>query len=179
MKKLIVLILVFVMTFACKEDEAPVEMLSPGLFVHDEALNGDLGDDFNAPTVLPFVFGQNEVIAFQSQSDVDYFTFTVPENTELSQIILDEYQSSDDAGFIGIVRGSSFPNNAQSTGSGDLLGGLVYGLSNRGTNMINLIGALSGAEGFAGSLQAGTYSVWLNQTGDDSEVSLRFVITEK
>lgn len=179
MKKFFLLALGLSVMIACNDDDND-DTTEPPLqsFDYHEDLSGDLSSNNTSPTSLNFVVGQNTITANQSVSDVDYFTFTVPVNSELSQIVLDDYQSSDDAGFIGIVNGSSFPTDAANTNASDLLGGLVYGLSNRGNNILSNIGALNGAQGFTGSLPAGSYSVWLNQTGADSEVYLNFIITK-
>jgi len=176
MIRFLLLVVLFGFISSCNNDtEAEKPILS---FDYNENLMGDLSNDFNTPTALNFVKGNNTITAIQSMIDIDYFTFTVPVNHELSQIRVDDYQSTDDAGFIGIINGNAFSTDAFSTAASDLLGGLVYGIANRGTNILLDIGALSGAQGFTGNLPSGSYSVWLNQTGAQSEVSFNFVIIQ-
>lgn len=177
MKKFFLLALSLSVMMACNSDDDTTE---PPLqsFDYNENLSGDLANTNSTPTVLAFVAGQNTITAIQSSSDVDYFTFTVPAGYELSQIVVDDYISNDDAGFIGIVNGSTFPTDAANTNASDLLGGMVYGVANRGNNILSDIGGLTGAQGFAGALPAGNYSVWLNQTGAESEATLNFIITK-
>lgn len=177
MKKMLLLALGFSLIVGCKNDDdttEPPEQNSD----YNENLLGDLANAHTVPTVLAFVGGNNTVTASQSSSDVDYFTFTVPTGYELSQIIVEDYQSSDDAGFIGIVTGTTFPEDEQNTTASDLLGGLVYGVSNRGNDILSAMGSLMGAQGFTGALAAGNYCVWLNQTGATSETTLNFRITK-
>lgn len=178
MKKFLFLALGLSVTIACNNDDDGTTEPTLQSFDYNENLSGDLANTNSTPTVLAFVGGQNTITAIQSSSDVDYFTFTVPAGYELSQIVVDDYISNDDAGFIGIVNGSIFPTDAANTNASDLLGGMVYGINNRGNNILSDIGALTGAQGFTGALPAGSYSVWLNQTGAESETTLNFIITK-
>ncbi len=177
MKKFLLLALSLGVLTSCSNDDDGTTEPELQSFDYNENLNGDLANTNDSPTVLAFVGGQNTVTATQSSSDVDYFTFTVPSGFQLTQIVVDDYQSSDAAGFIGIVNGSTFPTDAASTSAGDLLGGLVYGIANRGNDILAAIGDLNGAQGFTGALPSGSYSVWLNQTGVASEASLNFMIS--
>lgn len=178
MKKILLLTLGLVFITACNNDDDIITDPPVQSFDYNENLSGDLANTNTTPTVLAFVGGQNTVTATQSSSDVDYFTFTVPVGYELTQIIVEDYQSSDDAGFIGIVSGNTFPTDAINTNASDLLGGLVYGVSNRGSDILTNMGSLNGAQGFTGALPAGDYSIWLNQTGAASETTLNFRITK-
>ncbi len=177
MNKVAILLFVLCVLVSCENDDnLPVE--EELTTDYNELLRGDLSNEFDAPTQLSFVEGKNFITASQGSGDVDYFTFTVPNGAVLFQIILDDYQSTDSAAFIGIVGGSVFSSNAGSTGAEDLLGGTLYGPSNRGNDILSLMGNLNGAEGFTGSLSAGSYAIWLNQTGDTSEASFNFVLTK-
>ncbi|MEW4924271.1 hypothetical protein [Algibacter sp. 2305UL17-15] len=178
MKKIFFLVLALSFITSCGNDDDTIEQ--PKLsFDYNEDLSGDLSSDNTSPTSLAFVVGQNTINANQSSSDVDYFTFSVPSGHELTQIVVDDYQSSDDAGFIGIANGGTFPKDRANTEASDLLGGLIYGLPNRGNDILADMGALNGAQGFTGALPSGSYSVWLNQTGASSEVFLNFVIVKQ
>lgn len=178
MKKFLLLALALSVMMACNNDDDGTTEPPLQSFDYNENLSGDLANTNGSPTVLAFVGGQNTITATQSTSDVDYFTFTVPVGNELSQLVVEDYISNDDAGFIGIVNGSTFPTDATNTNASDLLGGLVYGVANRGNNILADMGALTGAQGFTGALPAGSYSVWLNQTGAASEATFNFRITK-
>jgi uncharacterized surface protein with fasciclin (FAS1) repeats len=139
-----------------------------------ESADGDLSDDFSNPTDLGTLgLGDNTVVAQQGDGgDVDYVTFTIAEGEQLSELILDDYDA--DAGnlaFLGLQEGAAFTTDAASTGASDLLGGLTYGASNAGGDILQDVGNLSGSTGFDGPLEAGTYTLWLNQTGAPSTAS--------
>ena len=176
MKKLVLLVLSLILMTACSNDDDGNTNATPETFDYNENLMGDLSDAYNAPTTLSFVIGFNTITASQSSGDVDYFTFSVPVGSELYEIVMDDYQSSDDAGFIGIVQENTFPADAANITASNLLGGLVYGISNRGNDILMDMGMLTDAQGFAGALPAGDYSIWLNQTGASSETLLNIKI---
>ncbi len=149
--------------------------------IYDENGEGDLSGDHTAPQG-PFVLvnGSNIVMAHQQGSprDVDYFTIEVPVGQQLTGLTLLGYEASaGNLAFIGIVSGSNFPNDANSTGASDLLGGTTYGAQDLNENILEAMGNLGGAQGFSGPLPAGTYSIWLNQTGPNSEATLSFELT--
>lgn len=175
MKKLLFLVLSLSLVIACGSDDAPQQVTSSD---YDEAVSGDLSSNHAAPTSLTFVLGQNTVAAQQSSTDTDYITFKVPTGHVLSQIVVDNYDSVDAAGFIGIVLGATFSSDASSTSASDLLGGAIYGATEIGNNILLSMGSLGGAQGFTGALLEGDYTVWLNQTGESSSVELNFIISK-
>jgi len=148
----------------------------------DEAISGDLSDDIANPTDLSLGLGANTLTAGQQGNsfgrDIDYITIDVPEGLQLSQIILDDYTGGDGAGFIGIQRGEVFTVDADNAAPADLLGGAVYGDAQEGSDILDDIGALAGSEGFTGPLPAGTYTIWLNQTGAPSSAIFTLLTEE-
>lgn len=176
MKKILLLLMFVVALAACNSDDANTTEPPLENFDYNENLSGDLSNDNNAPTILAFVAGNNTINTSQSSADVDYFTFIVPTGYELVEITLGDYQSTDDAAFIGLVSGSIFPTDAANTNASDLLGGTLYGVSNIGNDILASMGTLNGAQGFTGALPSGNYSIWLNQTGATSEAFFNFKI---
>lgn len=149
--------------------------------VYNESNEVDLSDDFSNPEG-PFMLseGSNLISASQQGSprDVDYITLTVPNGYVLSGLEVQGFDANTgNQAFIGLVNGTAFPNDQNSTGAADLLGGKTYGAQDINSNILPAIGNLNGAQGFSGSLPAGTYSVWLNQTGPNSEAVLNFVLS--
>lgn len=149
---------------------------------HNEDTDGDLSDDPSAPSG-PFVVEtgtNNKIVATQAGNprDVDFFTITIQEGQELSQIIVDSYNGSDNIAFIGIDSGDFTDIDFSNPVVADLLGGTTYGPSSEGNDILAIMGNLSGAEGFTPPLQEGNYTIWLNQTGGTSEVELSFIIDE-
>jgi len=138
--------------------------------VYDESTDGELSDDGTNPTVITLAIGEN-IISSSQTANADYFTFTIPLGYQLAEINLDNYVA-DDAAFIGIQNGASI-NGMQAS---DLLGGLIYGTSNIGSNILPEIGTLSGATGFTEALPAGEYTIWLNQTGATSNTTINLLV---
>ncbi|WP_115460590.1 hypothetical protein [Winogradskyella aurantiaca] len=183
MKKLMTSMCIALLVLSCSSDDGYGPTDPPNntpVTQHDENSDGDLSDAFNNPEG-PFTLevGANIVIADQQGDprDVDYFTIVVPNGSSLTELNLTGFTAaSGNLAFLGMVNGAAFSTDENSTTSGDLLGGIVYGASQLNTNMLPAIGSLDGAQGFSGALPAGTYSFWLNQTGPNSEAELEFVI---
>ncbi|MFD0864169.1 T9SS type A sorting domain-containing protein [Sungkyunkwania multivorans] len=149
----------------------------------DDLLDGDLSDDHTIPTgVFNLNDGNNDIVSSVQGTprDIDYITFTVPTGRVLTQIAVDNYivANNSNLAFIGIIQGGSFPNDANTTAASDLLGGKTIGVSDIGNDILQDMGTLPGATGFTGNLTAGTYSIWFNQTGDESEIDLNFVVAD-
>ncbi len=140
----------------------------------EEAL-GDFSDDPAGPTPLEALApGDTEIVAAQEGSprDIDYVSFSVPEGTELSRLTLAGYDAgAGNLAFLGLQAGPVVTVDPFAPSAGDLLGGITYGAGQLGQDILPAIGALGGAIGFTGALPAGTYTLWLNQTGPASEVT--------
>ena len=143
---------------------------SAGDFVYDEAVDGDLSDDWLAPTQF-VAFGAGQSIATmdvvdsnETFGDRDYFTITIPDGFQLDSIDLLALDAGggDDVAFVGIQEGAqvtvdpNFPNPAP------LLGWILTQQSNVGNDILApMIG------GDNTPLGAGQYSFWVQQTGQD------------
>lgn len=181
MKNLIPILLCLIVVYSCSSDDDNPTVDNPTVdnvdttnvenLVYNEAVDGDLSNDNSAPTVITFAPGDNRIISDQIAGNADYFTVTVPDGYQLAQINVDNYEASDPA-FIGIASGTTISGS----GASDLLGGLVYGDMNVGSDILPAMGMLSGATGFTPPLPSGEYTIWLNQTGAISAVILNFVL---
>ncbi|MDJ0787070.1 MAG: hypothetical protein QNK05_09715 [Myxococcota bacterium] len=154
---------------------------SPGFgFAILEAVDGDLSDDIAAPTPLgPLSLGSNLVVgevvdATGPAGDVDVFTFSVPAGSNLSKLLLVEFESADDLAFVAIASGATFPVDPNTlAGPGDplatsFLGGLLFGAgpAAAGADLLPLLaGAPAGGSGFTAPLGAGDYTVFVQQLG--------------
>jgi len=149
---------------------------------YNEISHGELSDDFSAPTFIQLNGSLDTVTACQKGTprDIDYFTIEIPQDSVLHEIELTNYSAADvnNRAFIGIQAGTAFSVSANDAAASDLLGGLTYGTPNTGTDILAAMGALSGSQGFTPPLGAGKYSIWLNQTGDESCVSLNFKMSK-
>jgi len=150
-----------------------------GGFVYDEAIDGDLSDDWLAPTQFP-AFGVGQSIVTMSvvnsddpeNGDRDYFTITIPAGLQLESIVLLDLfaDGPDDIAFIAMQEGNQvtvdplFPNPAP------LLGWMLTQQFNVGND---ILGIMVGEENTP--LGPGQYSFWVQQTGQDlTTISLGF-----
>ncbi len=160
------------------------DFLTPGfLITHDEVFDGDLSDDRLLPTVLTFADGDNTVRAAQQGNafgrDIDYFTFTIPTGFQLESLFVDDFVADPgNLAFLGIQTGTVFTVDASTAQASDLLGGAVFGATDIGNDILPTAGTLFGSTGFTPPLQAGDYTIWLNQTGPPSEATLTFFVPE-
>ncbi len=150
--------------------------------IWDEGEDGDLSDDGTNPSGI-FVLtpdADNIIIANQvgTPRDVDFFTITVPEDFQLEQLFIENYNSADAVAFIAIDTGVTTDVDFNNPNAGDLLGGTTYGEASLGNDILPQMGNLGGAQGFTSPLIAGDYTIWLNQTGSISEVTINFVLGE-
>lgn len=126
-------------------------------------------------------------------SDVDVFTFEVPEGATLTSLILSEATSTDDVGFIALQAGDAFTVDllAEDVDPSDLLGLALFGegaLAGAavGNNILPGLGAGGGLlppEAFVGfdgeaGLGAGVFTLLVQQLGGAAiDFSLDFVVT--
>lgn len=152
----------------------------------DESLQGEASDDRWAPTLLLFDVagtaangetGHNVVSGRIGRDasgvvDRDYFRFVVPEGFALAELRVGQQTQFGGAGsFIGLAAGAVMPVPADATTAAGLLGWRVAGPLDRGSNVLDdMASSGNGASGFAGTLGAGEYSVWLQELAAGSFV---------
>ena len=130
--------------------------------IWDESVNGDLSGDQAAPTALPIGLGTNS-IAGTADADQDFFTITVPDGANFTQLLLTSFESTDDLAFLAIQSG---PMITDLTTPDNLLGWLHTSAAFVGTDILDDL-ALSdsaGAIGFTVPLGPGTYTLVMQQT---------------
>ena len=144
--------------------------------VWDEAVNGDFSNDGLATTPVPVQLAANRIVGMTGDGgqgiDRDYFRFTVPVGAELKAIkLLDNTQVSGGASFIAIQAGPQITVTPTGNGVENLLGFAHYGNDQIGTDILPAM-----AVKFTGALPAGTYSVWVQDTGGPASYGFEFVI---
>ena len=145
----------------------------------DEATDNDIINDPNNPQPLLLANGGNIVNGTVVSPDLDYLTINVPAGSELTAIQLEEYTSEDDVSFIGIQAGSVFTESNDDPAVENLLGFVLFGGELEGSDILVEMGLGEGTQGFTPPLEAGDYSFWIQDTGDDLVTySLNFVIEE-
>ncbi len=136
--------------------------------VHDEASNGDLSNNGNAPTSLgAFAVGTHTVISTSAGGDIDDFTFTIPAGATLAEIVPSAYTGLDETAFIGVQAGTTMDHSGAS-----LIGYQHFGPAqgNMDTNILPFISS-------SGPLGPGSYTVWMQQAGASATYTMDFVVT--
>jgi len=155
--------------------------LSLGAFTYIESIDGDLSDDYLAPTVLNVVVGDNilEGTLDGGTTDLDLFRLYVPVGLKITAIMLESASGGGDGGsFLGMQPGSTL-SSAPSNTFGDYIGYGLLSSSSIGTDYLPVITVptIAALPPFYGaeSLESGDYAGWLNETGDSSTYRLNFV----
>ena len=77
--------------------------------VWDESVDGSLSTDrFSTTDLGALSIGSNDVIGTTVSGISKFFTLTIGDGTQLSEIVLDDWASEDDLGFLGLVTGDFF-----------------------------------------------------------------------
>ncbi len=145
-----------------------------GLVVHAESADGDLSGDRLAPTVIVLtgLVEPSSVVGSTIRGDLDYLSFTVPDGAFLGAIIVGDFISTDDLGFIAIQQGATFTESSGAPNPANLLGYTHFGPGPGGVDvggdLLPGLAAGFGAIGFTPPLSPGTYTLWIQQTTFDS-----------
>lgn len=148
----------------------------------NEMSGGDLSDNRLAPTSLALLPGDNELFGIMSGErdgggfDVDYFTVTIPAGYQLSQVMLDHYDSFDAVAFMAIQPGSIFPDDPDTVDPGDLLGWTHFGTLQLGQDLLTTMSITTAR--FTPPLTGTHYTFWVQQLDDYTDWTGRFVVTE-
>lgn len=143
----------------------------------DEAVNGDLANDGLSPTQVAFAPGHNAVLGTTgnpgSGVDRDYFSFTIPAGHVLSELwLLPNTLVSGGSSFFGIQAGPQLTVTPTGGGIEAFYGFGHYDNSMVGTDiLVEMVGPAKAP------IPAGTYAVWVQETGGPATYGLDFVIT--
>ncbi|MEX0876073.1 MAG: hypothetical protein WD114_01320 [Phycisphaerales bacterium] len=144
----------------------------------DEQVLGDFSDDNLNPTFLGFEAGMNTVtmdvvLSDQPDGDRDYFTFTLGAGQYIDSITVLESSNPaggfDAAAFVGLAYDSIFDFDPDTFMGDGLVGYVITTEDLVGTDILTDL--TTGPT----TLEAGDYSFWVQQTGEDlTRVSLGF-----
>lgn len=148
----------------------------------NEMTQGDLSDNRLAPTPLMLQPGDNELFGIMSGArdgggfDVDYFAVTVPAGYQVSQMMLDHYDSFDAVAFMAMQPGAIFPDDPDTVEPGDLLGWTHFGTLQLGQDLLTTMSVTTAR--FTPPLTGTHYTFWVQQLDDYADWTGRFVVTE-
>jgi hypothetical protein len=142
----------------------------------DEGASGDFANLGATPTPISLGLGSNLIIGSTGRSgagvvDRDYFTFTLPAGWQLDTITVMPGTVSigpSTISFIAVEAGTQVLTNPTGGSAAQLLGWWHYGPNDIGSDILGVIGLGPGAIGFTGSLPAGSYSFWIQETATGS-----------
>lgn len=149
--------------------------------IHDESIDGDLSSDNLNPTFLNAAFENNEVIGstIPTPIDRDFFTITVDPGFELTAILFQLYDTTEDQSFFAVQEGSQVSDlNDPSMLLGTALIGGNPG-NQQGDDVLDDLGnAFLGGTGFTGPLGEGTYTFWFQETAANVNYEFNFVVNQ-
>ena len=147
--------------------------------VWDEDVDGSLSTDrFNTTDFGTLAQGSNNLICDTVSGISKFFTFNIADGEELAAIILDDWISEDDLGFLGVVTGDFFSVDPANPDVTQLLGYVHHGETFVGQDILPAMGQGPGSIGFTGALGPGDYSFWIRQGGAElTTQDLNFVVT--
>lgn len=138
----------------------------------DEAVSGDLANSGSTPTTVSFALGSNLVSGTTGRVagvvDRDYFTFTLATGWQLDTLtVLPGTAALGISGlsFIAVQAGPRVTVNPTGGSAAGLLGWAHYGENDVGTDILQIMGFGGGATGFFGAVPAGSYAIWIQDTG--------------
>ena len=148
-------------------------------FNFDESTSGDLSDAYLAPTPLTVGLGNNILTGALSggTNDLDLIELIVPEGLEVTGIRLLDFEGGLNGSFLLVQPGSTL-SAAPSNSFGDPIGFSILSPGGIGTDVLPtlILPGVSTLAPFFGvdTLTAGSYAIWLNETGAASTYSLQF-----
>lgn len=154
----------------------------------DESTNGDLSGNGLAPSFAAFAAGGNQLFGTTGRPvaggevDRDYLHFTVPAGYALQSLgVLPGTTGLPGAGaFIGLQAGNQVTVAPGGFSAAGLLGWTLFGPDQIGSDLFDSM-SISAADssGFAVPLPAGSYSLWVQETGvGAANYALEFVVVE-
>lgn len=162
-------------------------------FSYVETVNGELSGNNLAPTQLgAAMLGSNTISGRVSAGDADIFNFAIPVGFRLSTIVVTSFSTSAGSAnmFLSIDSGPTYEfsfeeinNQANLPNLNLVLGSALVGTSagvNVGSDILDDLGnsaAFQLGAGFTPPLPAGTYSVYIQETGAFSNYGLSFNVT--
>ena len=159
----------------------PVVCSDAGAASIDEGNVGDFSNDPSTPTRWTLGAGANVLRASTASDDNDYIAFTIGPCDTLDTITVTDFTSTgnDNTGFLALQQGSAFTITEEeaTTRISEIFGYRHYGTQDLNQDVLAETGQAQGAIGFTSPLPAGDYSLWLNQTGAETQFTLVFAVS--
>jgi hypothetical protein len=141
----------------------------------NEGTQGDLSGNRNAPTLVPILVGDNDLIGSVQGGDLDYVRVDVPVGMQLAGLVVKSYSGFDQTAFAGVQRGTTFTVDSFAAQPGDLDGYAHFGPASG--DILDDMGRGFDARGFTPPLGPGSYTFWIQQLGSTTQYDLNFRVT--
>jgi hypothetical protein len=142
-----------------------------------ESVNGELPSTNLTPQQVSISSeGSYTLTGTTGFGDRDYIAVSLAPGLSLAALYLNNYVSSDQVAFIGMMSGTSFTESPSSPNVGNMLGWLHFGSALLGTDILDNICAGAGAIGCTPPLGGPAYSFWIQQLGSSTSYSMDFFV---
>ncbi len=148
------------------------------VFIHSEASSHDLSDTHTAPTPLALPLGTSFLEFTVNPFDLDLFSLDVPAGLQLDAVIVRSYSSTPgNLSFIGFQENRTTLSSPPSSIFPDPIQYALFGTVSLSDDLLpHMIGRTHAT--LSGSLPAGKYAFWINETRDLANAVLEFQSSE-
>jgi hypothetical protein len=138
--------------------------------VHQESIDGDLANSGTTPTAISVAPGLNGIVGGAANPDRDYARFAVPDGYRLQSLFVRSGTVAAGAGsFIGLQAGAQVTVDPNGSSAAGLLGWTLFSAADVDTDILGRMGVpAEGSSGFAAPLDAGVYTLWIQELGGRS-----------
>lgn len=137
--------------------------------IWDESLDGDLSNDKLNPTELFLSQGPNIVRGSVGPgSEDDVFRITIPENTVIGSVVIQDHSSQTNNSFMGVDAGPIYTAATNPAAYGFT----TFSGADVGTDVLPALAASNG--NFSGALLAGTYTFWIDEGTGPEDYAIQF-----
>lgn len=148
------------------------------VFVYDESILGDLGDDYLNPHVFTPGAGTSSLTGEVVNGDRDLFTIDIAPGLQLKSILLLSYTSApDNISYLLAQPGATLaaPPSNQNPYPGGAIGYVGFGEWAEGRELLRFLTAGPPFD-YATTLGTGSYAFWVNETAASSDYSFQFSV---
>ncbi len=148
------------------------------VFSYDEAVIGDLSDEYLLPTQLSPGVGTSTLKGTIADGDLDLFTLTVAEGFNLNSIILLSYATdAENTGNVSFLlsQPGAVLSAPPSNDFADPIGYVGFGTWAEGREILRFL-TTGPPYDYASRLGPGSYAFWINETGSASSYQFSFTV---
>ncbi len=148
------------------------------VFSYDEAVNGDLSDEYLLPTQLSPGVGTSTLKGTIADGDLDLFTLTVAAGMNLNSIKLLSYATdAENTGNVSFLlsQPGAILSAPPSNDFADPIGYVGFGTWAEGREILRFL-TTGPPYDYASSLEPGSYAFWINETGYASTYQFSFTV---